>query len=254
MFCPFTDYWYVQAYAVLLCFLPVLNRLLAKMKTHPRLFRLVFLLLTAIILINTCCFDKDIFHFQSGYNFIWLAFLYLAGGMIRLIHDAVPQPRPRSTWKNVLIFGTLYFLVVILDWKLFKKTDGAEMFINYVSPLIIASGIFLFLALLALPVPEWLRKTARVLSPFAFGVYLMHENHIFRYRFIFDHLRWLQEQDVVTALILAVGIALCCFSLGIASDAIRNYLYAITGLERMKDAAAGRLDAFFCGLWDSVRR
>lgn len=80
---PFTTeaYWYVTAYAVLLCFCPFINKLLDCLNRKQYLGLIAVISLIYIILPTVFVWERDLI--TTGMDYEWFIPLYIIGGYIR---------------------------------------------------------------------------------------------------------------------------------------------------------------------------
>ena len=174
----FSQYWYFTAYFCIFFFIPLFNHIL---NTVPK-DALKVAIFSAVIIFSIlpCVFGKDIFLTNMGYSPLWCAVLYIIGGYIKK-YGVLKN-------KRKLIVTGIYFSCVLLTCVLKMIADitnadkFGERFISYTSPFILLSAVALVVVFSALRLPKVVKKLILILSPCAFGVYLIHVHPmIFKY-------------------------------------------------------------------------
>lgn len=165
------QYWYFNAYFVLFLFMPFVDRLIEVLSKKE-----MQLLLGAIGLgfsILPTIANKDIFVTGKGYSGLWLICLYIIGAYVKLYMKALPVKK----WQSM----GLYMVCVAVAW-LWKIVDFGQvrnLFIHYTSPLILLAAVCLLLFFRDCRFGPRSRRLIALLSPAAFGVYLIHVNPLF---------------------------------------------------------------------------
>lgn len=169
-------YWYFTCYFVVFCLSPFLNRLMHTLT--KRQTGLMLMILTALFSLLPTLMLADRFQLNGGYHPVWLMILYLFGGAMRM--HGIPRLGNRGKLCAV-IAGS-----ILLSWgsRLAVLSTNAkwpeEWLLQYTSPTTLACSIALFALFADKTLPRRLSKTATVLSPLTFGVYLIHDNPLLR--------------------------------------------------------------------------
>ena len=176
------QYWYFSSYFCLFVFMPFINKAIHSLSRldHTKLiftgaFVFCFLGMLAGHL------GEDIFLINNGYSPLWLAFLYVVGAYLKLYPETI-----KAFSKKSCLAG--YFICVVCAWSsklLIEKFigKGSNLFISYISPLILLACIFLFMFFTQLNVNHGAKFIAKI-SGLTFGVYIISENHNIRDNFI----------------------------------------------------------------------
>ncbi len=187
------QYWYVTAYAGMFLLMPLLSG--GAKSLSKKQFKVTLIALFVALSVLPSIFNRDIFATLWGYSTLWLSFLYLLGAYIKL----------HGFFKNsVKVSLALYGICTIISWavKLWeehistagKYADLASGFIaQYTSPTMLLSGVALFVVFANLSVPERVSKAVRVISPCAFGVYIIHAHPL-----LWDRLITYRYADYIT--------------------------------------------------------
>ena len=243
-------YWYFTAYLVLFLSMPLLNAGL-KALDRRRAGVILMLLFVCFSVVPTASkmlpgeVETDPFLLNSGYSALWLAWIYLLGGYMRL-HD------PFGGWsrRRVALIALAALLLCWLSRGCFlllgrwigSASSRSKVFYHYISPLNIIFAAALLELFSRMQVKGFARKVVAALSPMCFSVYLIHAHpltftHLFAGRFAA-----LAEQPwpliVPLTLLIALGIFLACCAI----DWLRIRLFEALHLkERLSELIDVRL-------------
>lgn len=169
-------YWYFTCYVAVFCLSPFLNLLLNSLS--KRQTGLMLLVLSVLFSLLPTLMMTDRFQLNSGYHPGWLVILYLFGGAARLHGFAWFAKRwhALAAAAGSIALGWAFRLGVLAigaDWL-------EELLLHYTAPTMLVCGMALLALFAGRKLPAWLAKTAGVLSPLTFGVYLIHEHPLVR--------------------------------------------------------------------------
>lgn len=255
----YVDYWYFTAYFGLFFLIPLLNYLVCHMPRAQLRAALASLLLVFSVLPTVMRHDR--FCLSNGYSVWWLAILYLLGGYLKR-YNALKRFRGSRALLLYVGFSLLSYLlrmgadflarhVAAYAW-IGERFFGAQaIWLNYLSPTVLAAAIFLVLFFADLPLPARLVAVVRRVSPLAFGVYLIHNHPLVGDYWMdgrFADLAALPGPLLVLAVVaVALAIYLACTLL----DGLRAGLFRLlrlrdlaNWLEQQIRAAWGRVLAF----------
>ncbi len=229
---PFSTgkYWYLTAYAQFFLAIPLLNFVLQRQaKEELRLFLWVSIL--AFSLFSCLPFLRGFSRFlHSGYCSVWLAFLYILGGFLRLHGLLALFPRRVLQAKlfplrllscqkgRISLYGLCVLTAFLLQILLLHLPFGAlfgSAFLSYLSPFTLGAAVAL-LEFFAHGKPQNPKVISLIRwgSPLAFGVYLVHVHplvwtHLMKDAFVFclDQPLWLYLPLLV---LLPLGLYLAC--------------------------------------------
>lgn len=224
-FCPVLteEYWFITHYFFLLLFVPLLNKGIHGMN-KKQLKQLIFTLLAAfsipkVILPVAIPYDK------GGYDLIWFLVLYLIAAYIRFYG----LPILDSSKKSGLFY--LIFVLAVFMWNMgigyfyfytgkFQDQLGEALQYNHILNLLASVaffGIFFHGNIKSTNLSRLILKV----SPYALGVYLLHEQTQMRYLWPellqvheIGQTRWFLPHFILTVL----GI----FLVGLSVEAFRN--------------------------------
>ncbi len=210
-FFPMTmgQYWYFTAYFLLFFGMPILNggiKALSKKKLRT------LLVVGGIVL--TCLprvFARDTFGTADGYSALWLAYLYVFGGYIKL-HGIEKQAKSP-------ICLLIFLLAVAASWgvKILMETmvraEWSMAFISYMSPTMVVAAVALFLCFAKMQIKVG-RRLIAFFAPLSFSVFLIHTHPLVFSNYLWGAFAFLAEKPwyVMFGGILAgaLGIHLCC--------------------------------------------
>jgi len=221
VFLPVTwdTYWYATDYIALLLLMPFLNRMVEALTDKQRgwLMNVIFIY-TAWMFIPKV-FSDDFLEMIGGYSLIWLILLYMFGACMRM---KGPGRRPVSWYLMV------YVVTALVSWgaklgiesvtqQLLGEPKYGRLLLNYTAPTILICAWALINVFSQLQLAEGIRRIVRLMTPAAFGVYLIHAHpliweHILKLAF-FEYRHFSAWQMIPAVLLTALGIFVPCLLL-----------------------------------------
>ena len=207
------EYWYFTGYAVVFALMPLLNRMPGR--------NVVAIVLFLVISVFTCWpGGLERLPLAKGYSAAWLVVLFLFGGTLRTIEERMTI---RPFWC-FLFAGAMVGVTIAQRLALSAIPALRELFADewtllpYTSPTAVMTAAALLLGLSRLDFGDGLaRKTIAVVSPCAFGIYLVHVQPTFFetvWKGSFAALNALPDVLFVPAvLVVAVVVFLVCFAI-----------------------------------------
>lgn len=183
------EYWYLTSYALMFLISPQMNHLIQK-QTESELRKFVWLVFVIYSILGCLPVVGSIsFSCNYGYSAVWLSYLYMVGGFIRLYGAAKLLPNycgfrqwVKQFFKRRSLFLLGYFATVVGSYLFVRVMnyltggvcqDGVlGQYAAYNSPIVIISAIFLLLYFKTLNVGRFV-GVIRFFSPLAFSVYLI---------------------------------------------------------------------------------
>ena len=212
------QYWYVTAYAVLFLFIPFLNAGIEKLSQKQLgSFLITVFILTSLLQPVIQHFWKDVFLMNDGYSALWLIILYVCGGYIRKYGLFKRIKRHRTgIFLLLYLFSTTVtwcskFLLEVYSERFFGEKTGVDILINYQSITMLASSIFLILAFEKINFGAAFTKTIAFLSPLAFGVYLIHVQHLVFSNIIKDRFLWIADRPLYQMIPVVIAFAIAVY-------------------------------------------
>lgn len=225
------EYWYFSAYFGMFFFIPLFNAAVEHLSQQ----RMRAVLIAAIVLFSVIpsvfrtgllgSAQGNVFWISNGYNIMWLSVLYLLGAYLSKYRSFSTLPTPALFW--------LYLLCVYLTWQLKFHTEHGEVAVHYTSPTILLAGMFLLLLFSRFQVRSRpVRTCIRVLSPAAFGVYLIHTHPLIWEKIMLRRYCDLAEFETWRMVFAVLCAALCIYAVCTAIDLIRHFLFKALHLKR----------------------
>jgi hypothetical protein len=235
----YTDrYWYFRAYFYLFFAIPFLNKMIDKSTKREA----TILVLSAFLLVSVIptFFQQDVVGTNSGYSTFWLVIMYLFGAYIKK-YDLVGKLK-----NGTCILG--YLACVALLW--FSRC-GMEyitqhqlgylaynwIFFSYPSPLVVGAAVFLFLLFANFSVLKGLQRPIAFFAPLSFGVYLLHDNPLFRANYITDKFQFLMDKPLPIMLLSVIGLAVAIWLFGSMVDYLRTCIFKLLRISKLCDRA-----------------
>lgn len=172
----YNEYWFVTAYMGMLLFSPILNSFLREYKPDKLGSYLIvlFLILSCVsfVFIDSRLFYSDV---------VWICFLYLIAGYIRI--NGVEVKRRTLITVFILSVTAMWLSSLFLSWL--NAQLGSKFVNNHVfmamdisSPFMLAAGLSLFLIFKDMDIGcrNYINKIARSI----FACYLIHDNEYVR--------------------------------------------------------------------------
>lgn len=180
------QYWYISSYFGLCLFIPFLNAGIEKISKES--LKKILILFFIFISIFPTFLRKDPFLLGLGYGTLWLIIMYILGAYI----GKYEVLKNLNKWLSLLLFFASCFVAVFFKYLIEKQEfflfykEKSDFLIDYVSPMIILSAIFLFLFCLKIKFNNLFGKIIVFLSPSALAIYLIHVEPLFWDRIVKD--------------------------------------------------------------------
>lgn len=220
-------YWFASAYIIMYLFSPIIvNGIKAINKDKLKLIILIILI--------PLCFLPSVWPFElpiddKGNSFVWFVALFIIAGYIRLYGIKVLENRIVA-WCVYVLSALMIILTRVGLCTFSSQHTGYEYL-----PTIVCHYNFVFVLTASLGF-FYIFKNAKLkenifsfyilkISPFVFGVYLLHEHLTIRYEWV----KWLKVNNQY-GFLRPIHIFLTCiiiFAAGILVDVIRYYLFIL---------------------------
>lgn len=226
-FLPVTTqhYWYVTAYFATFLFIPYINRMINSLSEKE------MNILVGIIMVGASGIpsitQSDVFTLKGGYSFVWIAMLYLLGGLIKRLELG------KNIKKRTLF--AIYVLAALTAWgakyilELHPITHITSNFLyNYTSFVMLVCAMVLLQLFAKLEIKsEMVLKIIRYASPLAFGVYIIHTNCWVWNYWLSGRFSSFAEKTPVGLVLSVLGAALCIYVGCTLMEAIRAYIFKV---------------------------
>ncbi len=235
-------YWFFTAYFVVILLSPVLNLLIHNLSRQQ--FRFLFAALFFIFgVVPVGSLGNDVLRISGGHHFSWMLVLYLIGGYLRKYPLSLTGRKPLCVFFALAALHLAYKLLACLlgfgQWR--------DLFLTYVSPLILGEAICLFLwfssSFRSFSENGILGNVVKFVSPGVYAVYVIHVHPlVFWNQDIICLFRSWDSMNglAVTGMILITALAV--FVLCIALDAVRQRLFHILHLDVWAIAFSDRVE------------
>ncbi len=224
-------YWFFTAYFVVILLSPVLNLLIGNLSRQQ--FCFLFAALFFIFgVVPVGALGNDVLRISGGHHFSWMIVLYLIGGCLRKYPLSLTGRKPLCVFFALAALHLAYKLLACLlgfgQWR--------DLFLTYVSPLILGEAICLFLwfsnAFRHKTERSILGKVMGFVSPGVYAVYVIHVHPlVFWSKEIISLFRTWDPLNAISVIGLILIGAFALFTLCIALDAIRQKLFRALRLE-----------------------
>lgn len=225
-------YWFITGYIVIYMLQPLIKAGVEKLSKKQ------FETMLILLLIYECAFksvlpvrlEED----EFGYNILWLLIAFLIGAYFRMYGFRLLK----NSWQGVLLYIVSSALVFIENTALqfvtgktgrLSELEGVSTEYNHIFVVLAAVGLFAAF-INAKEMKPSISKIVCALSPMALGVYLIHENWSFRYK-------WHEWLGIKDSLSLPTGAylgrlflsVLAVMAVGLAVDYLRIILFKVIG-------------------------
>ena len=240
------QYWFFTIYFGMYLFLPVINKGLENIN-KSQLKIMIIILISVYIIFKDYMFPRnDVFLMNGGYSIIWFLIFYSTGAYFGKFK------KDRGLLKKIIyniIYILLFYYSTILCFNLPNCTVNKEnpnfrdkfiiflsyLFITRISAIpMILQSIALMLFITNISYNKILAKIITFIGPLTFGVYLIHDNHQIRYKFMInilnDYPRNLPFYKVIE---VVFKVSLQIFVKCIIIDYLRNILFRICQIRRI---------------------
>lgn len=221
------SYWYFSAYFCLFFFMPILNYIVENINKN------VLKTIGVFVFIVFCCWgslrDKTMC-LNNGYSVLWLAIMYTLGAYM-----AKYNPLEKCSAVKSLI-GYLVCILIsvvarILIARFLRGYLNFNLLINYISPTIVLSSVFLVNLFAKLKFKEKGQKFISAIAPMSFGVYLIH-CHPFLFALLRDAFSWIAAQPLYLGIPYVLGIALAIFIVCLFLDWLRILVFKLINIKK----------------------
>lgn len=223
----FNAYWYVRAYFATVLIAPLINAAVASIGKQ-KLLSISFVLFLCFVFYGKCISSvNDVFTFEGGYSFAWVAYLFFVGASLRKTNFCME--------KKKLVFAFVISTMFVLGWMLCfyartNATDGyyARYWISYTSPMIFMNALCMVQLFTRISVPDCLKTISTQIGQIAFDIYLVHMNPIVYDKFWMGKpFAFLNEKTLVTQLLMFVVLGGAVFIISGAIGLLRLKLFQV---------------------------
>ncbi|MDD6811874.1 MAG: acyltransferase [Lachnospiraceae bacterium] len=219
-------YWFATAYLFMYLFAPVLAAGVKKLeqKTLQKVIVVLLLFFSA----GKTVFPVSLVTDRYGYDFGWFLCLFLVAAYLRLYGCAWLEKKKNSVFLYIgmcLGIFALWFMSSLLAGKVNAFSYYADMPYTYNHLFCLLGAVGLFMVFKNIRIKEGkAAEVIRHLSPYTFGVYLLHEHILVRYEWV----KWLQTDGVKNSFLFIPHMIICVlavYAIGTIVDFVRAYLF-----------------------------
>ena len=220
------QYWYFTAYVCLYIFMPFINSAMLQL-SQKQLKMLIILLVLLFSCFNTI-HKNDALGILDGYNAMWIIFLYIIGAYIRIYDRQINVTVLKAIIGYILCVAITWFSKFVVELGIFKLADPnkyRDVFINYTSPTILMSAIFLFFIFKQITINNKLGNMVKLLSSFSFNVYIIHTQPLVWEHIIFNRMESYVKLPTILFVLAIIGTAMGIYAVCSMIDMIRRFVF-----------------------------
>ncbi len=243
-------YWFATYYVFLYLCTPILNRAIKAMNQQQ--LKICTVLLLFVFSIPKSILPLEIPIDRKGYDLIWFICVYFVAAYIRLYGIPFLEKIKNSVFLYAIMTVLIFSYICILG-AIFQRTGYLEnqikevLHYNHILNLLSAIAFFYIFHNIKLH-NGMIARGICAISPYAFGVYLLHEHIDIRYLWpVWCHV---QEMSGTSWFLLHyITTVTGIFMLGIMVDWFRSRIFRIAG-KRLEN---GRIDRYLRQLDQALR-
>lgn len=229
-----SQYWYFTEYFALFFTIPVLNVVMSDRNRAKRTVIVGTMLLSVLPVLAQ---GRDLFFTNQGYSLLWFMLLYCWGAYIRLYGVC-----KRRSSRMLIIFYFVNLALLIssklgcdyIEMKLWGGIRYSGNLHSYTSPLVLIAAVLMIVLFSNIKIKNLvLSKMIKNLAALTFGIYLIHDNRLFRTNIISDKFVYLVNSSAIVMILQLLGCTLCIFVGCMAIEFIRNKLFSILHIDLM---------------------
>lgn len=248
-------YWYFTSFFALFFFKPFLNYFMETMNKRraTELIVICFCILSVFpVLIGGNHYGGDIFKTSGGYSALWLGILYIIGAFIKKYKSEL---KLKKRYCLMLFFSCIFSILLLnrlIDFAsahialIEKYNFFVKDFLNlsYCSPLIVLSGLALFLLFSDLRLNSLLKKITAFFAPAAFGVYLIHV-HPKIWELLENRFTFAADYNIIILPFFIVAVAVSIWLVCSLIDKIRIELFVLLRFKKISSSIEKRIKSLF---------
>ncbi len=224
------QYWYFSSYVLCYLFTPILNKAVQTLDKNTLKKSIIAILL--LLGVPTICTGLDAFSVFNGYCGLWLMAMYLVGAYIKK-YDLLNSLSKIQAFSGYIASVTITWLTKFVLDSYIPSFQRPDLLINYTSPTIIASAVFLFILFKNINPSKIACKVIGFLSPLAFSVYLIHVHPLVWIHFITGRFSEVGKFSAPLMTISIIGLALGIYIVCSAIDIVRFYFFKLIKLQKL---------------------
>lgn len=236
------QYWYFSAYTVVFLFSPWLNNFVRKSEKDSlsKFILVAFILFSVLNIFSVNLGFYDPFRLEDGFSAIWLVFLYIVGSWLKKSNFLAEI---KSKLK-LLILVTLILLLWLFK-VLFPNSSVAKSFLNYTSPFVLIMSVLMLLLFSEIKIKGVAKKLIMILSPAAFGVYLIHFQPLIKAHFLSNGFVWVTRYPTWLFPFVLIGCAFAVYIVCLIIELIRIQVFKLVRVDWLVNACVKKLKRLF---------
>ena len=229
------QYWYFTAYFGMYFFIPFINKMIQNLdrKEYTILFITIIVIYSLLPLLGLKRIDS--FNIGWGYTTAWLVCLYIIGGYFKKFPITLSKKMCFLLYI-VTIFCAWFakFMSHVLIKLIFKMDKELDLFIDYTSVFIIASGIALLLLFSQIEIQSIItQKIISFISSLVFSVYIIHVQPFVVQYILSKKFEQLSVENPILLVLKVLLFAFLIFALCWSIDLIRYFIFKICGINKI---------------------
>lgn len=231
----YIGYWFVSAYIIMYCLMPVLNLLINRINRKQH-FGIIFILVCVFSVLTTILpFSQIMGVGRWGQSVAWFVVLYIIGAFLKKYVDK--SKYRRLSWKvlySYFLFTNFWWIITtgLADKMGFDIHNNLRLqillkwYFSYDTIPVLFASISLFQLYRGITLSNaYVVRIVRNTTPLVFAVYLIHNNGMLK-DIVWQGLRNTDIQYTILPLFV-IGYSVVVFLFCIAIDFVRYHLFAI---------------------------
>ncbi len=218
-------YWYYSSYVIVFLLLPFITAGAEKMS-----FRRMSLTVAVLLLATSVApfiFHIDTYRVHDGYSALWLVVMCFLGVYLRRFDVLRRLSAPASLLCALAsVCVTLAVRLAATQSAVLSFMGVASYETQYTTPSVVATAVFLLSFFEKLRLSDGVKKAVALLSPSAFGVYLIHTNKVVWTNVLKGSLTAIKDLPAPAYLGALLGAALAIYAVCTAVDLCRELLFS----------------------------
>lgn len=224
------QYWYFSSYFICYLLTPVLNKAVeaVSQKQMKRTLATVILFISIPPIFS----GKDVFNTIYGFSSLWLIVLYLVGAYMKK-YNSLSQMSKINAFMGYVASIAVTWAAKLLLTDYFPDFTRPALLVNYISPTIIASSVFLFVLFKNISPSKICCKIIAFFSPLAFSVYIIHVNPLIWDNIMKDLFKPIGTLSAPLMLVSVIGAAIGLYLFCSLIDAVRHYMFRLLKIQQL---------------------
>lgn len=214
------QYWFITTYLALLLLAPYITKLASGFNKRQ------YAILVAVMFLLSFEYPFGRLFAGNGFTLFWFVFLYLFAGYIRLF--SLPDWIVKYRYMLLmLLFCILLVPVLLTDARVLNLRSLSHLLDNGYNGFVCFLSFVIFICFLKADMKGVIWERLASISVYTFGVYVIHENVIFR-TFLWDSLK-----NVTPSIYGYLFLASISFVVMLLVDYFRRKLFEVLSVEKM---------------------